>query len=350
MTKEIKSKYKVIGIMAGSSMDGLDIIEINFSKKGHWKFEILKTQTYSYDLDIYKSLSNAADQNIENQKNIDVSFGEWIGEKCLDFGVKNVDLIAVHGHTVIHNPEKSISWQLGNGRIISEKTKAIVISGFRSQDVNNGGQGAPLVPVGDFNLFQEYNACLNLGGIANVSIRDERRAWDICPCNQVLNYYANKLEKDYDENGELARTGTPNRNWLKKIEEMIYFQTKPPKSLPNKFIDEYYLDKINPMDGLRSYSEFIANQISNELKNHLHDENKILVTGGGAFNSFLLELLSSKNKGLNFVVPENQLVEFKEALVFGFLGLLKIQNENNVLASVTGASRDSSSGIIHYPK
>ncbi|MEQ9402013.1 MAG: anhydro-N-acetylmuramic acid kinase [Cyclobacteriaceae bacterium] len=350
MTKEIKSRYKVIGIMAGSSMDGLDLAEVSFFKGSSWTFKVENCKTYSYDEKISGLLSGASDDSIELQYLTDRLFGEWIGECVQDFTSEKQDLIAVHGHTLIHQPENGISWQLGRGDIIADFTGMKVVSDFRSQDVESGGQGAPLVPVGDFELFKAYDACLNLGGIANVSIKGRKLAWDICPCNQVLNYYSIQLNKPFDENGRIASSGTVNSDWLNALRSDSFFTKAPPKSLPNEFIHTSVLNQVEPTEGLRTYCEFIAERIISDASEHLPPGSKILSTGGGALNTFLMELLNQNHKSLDFVVPERQLIDFKEAIVFAFLGLLKLRNEINVLASVTGAKRDSSSGVIHYPK
>ena len=329
-------------------MDGLDVAEISFSRGIKWSFDILRSKTYTYHSSIHDLLSEASGEDNATQRKIDQLFGKWIGKQILDFGVEDSDLIAVHGHTVIHDPENGVSWQLGSGEAISQVTKKVVVTDFRTRDVQLGGQGAPLAPIGDFYLFDEYDGCLNLGGIANVSIREKRIAWDICPCNQVLNFFSKKLGLDFDRNGEQARTGKFDAEWEQKLKKNPFFQKPPPKSLPNQFLGEKILEEVDSTTGLRSYSEFIVNQIIKDVSPWLHKNDKILVTGGGAYNSYLIEKLNESN--FEFLVPSPQLVEFKEAIIFGFLGVLKIRNETNVLASVTGSISDSSSGTIHYPK
>ncbi|MEP5612264.1 MAG: anhydro-N-acetylmuramic acid kinase [Cyclobacteriaceae bacterium] len=350
MAKEAKSNYNVIGVMAGSSMDGLDVALISFTKEQKWSFKIRRAKSFSYDSSIYELLAGAAESSSKEQSKIDVLFGQWIAGKLLEFGVDDAELVAVHGHTVIHKPKDGISWQLGNGEVIADVITTPVVSDFRTQDVNMGGQGAPLVPIGDFQLFSDFEACLNLGGIANVSIQKKEIAWDICPCNQVLNHFARQLGKEFDEDGEIARTGVKRNIWMEKISLNRYYQQKPPKSLPNQFIGHELLNEVEPEDGLRTFTEFTSQLIVNEISTFLPTGAKILATGGGAFNTYLMEMLNSNEKGLIFSVPDSRIVEYKEAMVFGFLGMLKFLNEVNVLASVTGASQDTSSGVIHYPK
>lgn len=350
MAKEIKSDYKVIGVMAGSSMDGLDVAEVFFSKSNGWHFEVGRHETIGYDQHIEILLKSAVDLGTNSQKEIDDYFGEWIGKQLEKFGTKDCDLISVHGHTLIHKPGEGISWQLGRGDIIAKLTASTVISDLRSLDVQLGGQGAPLVAIGDFELFDDFEACLNLGGIANVSVQEKKMAWDICPCNQILNGFAEKLGHPFDEGGQLARQGNVEGDWMKEISTVPFFSKKSPKSLPNSFIGKKILDKIDPLDGLRTYSEFMATLIVSDLKDHLVKNSRILVTGGGGHNSYLVELLNQNEHAFAFALPEKKIIEFKEAIIFGFLGLLRFRNETNVMASVTGATRDSSSGVIHYPK
>ncbi len=330
-------------------MDGLDIACVSFSKGSKWTFELLKCKSYHYDGEMRDRLTRVASENLDQQKEVDHLFGEWIAKRLLEFGIENIDLIAVHGHTIVHKPKDGVSWQLGDGGRIADLVKTTVISDFRSLDVSIGGEGAPLVPMGDFELLSRYDACLNLGGIANVSVYGKRIAWDICPCNQVLNFFANKLGKDFDENGQMAREGKIDSHWEQIIASDPFYTLGPPKSLPNQFISSDALDSITPLDGLSTYTKFLSERIVEDISQYL-PAGSIITTGGGAFNSFLVETLNNKMNELNFIVPDSDLVEYKEAIVFGFLGVLRLRNEPNVLASVTGASRDTSSGIIHYPK
>lgn len=333
-------------------MDGLDLILARFQMSGDdWVFDIDKSKTVEYGESIFDLLSNSNKQSKKNLKNADLVFGEWIGEAINAFTTSyQIDLNAIHGHTAIHSPKQNISLQLGNGSIIAEITNNPTVTEFRSLDVSLGGEGAPLVPFGDFQLFSDYDVCLNLGGIANLSIRDSRSAWDICPCNQVLNYYSNKLGMPFDSGGAIAKRGKLNRDFLEQIKAIDYFTKIPPKSLPNQFIPATTLDMVKPEEGLRSYTELIASQISYDLKASGIKAGKMLVTGGGAFNSFLISEIRNHLPQWEVVVPDDVLVNYKEALIFAFLGLKRSLNEINVLRSVTGGSKDTSSGVIHLPK
>ncbi|MDE0470673.1 MAG: anhydro-N-acetylmuramic acid kinase [Ekhidna sp.] len=345
----MKTTYSVLGVMAGSSMDGLDIALVSFRKGKNWSFQIKNHKTIPYENQLYLRLKESPDTSYEHQRALDIDFGKWTGIKINKFiEGRAVDLISVHGHTLVHSPKNKISRQLGDGKTIAEVTNIQTVTSFRSEDIQKGGQGAPLVPLGDFELFLDFEACLNLGGIANISIRDEKSAWDICPCNQILNYYASKLGKAYDNEGQLAEKGKLDHEFVNKILKMPYFHLSPPKSLPNAFIKHSFLDLIDPRDGLRSYSEFIANQISADLKPYRNG--KLLVTGGGGFNNFLVSRIQKSLPDWKVVIPHTSIIAYKEALIFAFLGLKRILGEVNVLRSVTGAVSDSSSGTIHHPE
>ncbi len=331
-------------------MDGLDLVSVSFTKGEKWHFELTHAKTFPYDESIIEKLKAAKDVSFAAQKQLDEHFGDWIGEKILAFGLGTAELVAVHGHTLVHKPEEGISWQLGKGDVIANTIKCPTITNFRTQDVLFGGQGAPLVPVGDFELFGDFEACLNLGGIANISIKAIKQAWDVCPCNQVLNYYADKLGKPFDFGGKLAATGEPDKKWYKNISSLPYFHKSPPKSLANEFIDQALLNQIIPINGLRSYTHFVADQVKRDLLPHIAKGSKILTTGGGALNDYLLMCLNENKHQMEFVRPKEELIHFKEAIVFAFLGVLKVLKEENVLASVTGASQNSCSGDIHFPK
>lgn len=349
----MKREFIVLGGMAGSSMDGLDLALLKlFVENTKWHFQIMKCETIEYPTDLYARLKTAPSQSTEDQKNLDDIFGSWIAQKIKTFlqHTKTPELFAIHGHTVMHTPDKKISWQLGNGQLIADLTKILTISDFRSLDIELGGQGAPLVPFGDFNLFDKYDACLNLGGIANISIQSSRLAGDICPCNQVLNHYARQLGLPFDASGNQSKEGSIDHVFLKQIEEIPFFAKPFPKSLANDSIPQSLLDKVKPKVGLRSYTEFIANQVAFSLQNVKANDAKLLITGGGAFNSFLVSRIKASLPDWKIVTPDADLISFKEAIIFAFLGLMRIQNEINVLSTVTGASRDSSSGVIHLPK
>ncbi len=336
--------------MAGSSMDGLDLTYVSFTNTDDkWKYQLEKCEVVPYPASLYDRLKNALHHSIEDQEKLDLDFGHWIASSINQFkiGLDQHDLLSVHGHTVIHKPADNISWQLGDGATIARETGIATITEFRTLDVQNGGQGAPLVPYGDFKLFGEFDACLNLGGIANISVKENKTAWDICPCNQVLNFFSEKLGTSYDENGDFAKSGTLDEAFYTQISKLDFFDLPPPKSLPNNFIDSSLLGEVNPIDGLHTYCRIISEQIKRSLEGV--KESNLLITGGGAFNGYLVKQIRSKLEGWKVHVPDAKIIAFKESLIFAFLGLKRLRNEINTLSSVTGARKDTSSGVIHLP-
>ncbi len=354
----------VIGIMSGTSVDGLDIIAVEFKLDcGKWTYRILKSKSIVYAEDLRNRLVDCIQLRGEELIHLDQEFGAYIGDRVNEFCKNkkiNPDIIASHGHTVFHQPEKGITFQIGDGQTIFQKTKIKVINDFRKIDVLRGGQGAPLVPVGDKLLFGDYSFCLNIGGFSNISFDNsngERIAYDICPANIVLNYLSRKVGKEFDNKGEIARKGHTIHELLEELNELEYYALKPPKSLGLEWVQMNILKKISFEryrigDLMRTFVEHIAFQINTSIK-QVRDEdvryknNRILVTGGGAYHLFLVERLKELSDGFEYVIPEREIVEFKEALIFAFLGVLRERNEINIWKSVTGASQDSSGGTIH---
>ena len=350
----IKETYKVIGLMSGTSLDGLDIAYCEFTKAINWSFKILETTTINYDKKWKSRLQNCMAYNENDLQSLDIDLGVFWGTETQNFIQKNklkVDFIASHGHTVFHQPDKGITLQIGNAFELSQKTKCNIISDFRSIDVKKGGQGAPLVPIGDKMLFSEFQYCLNLGGISNVSFdngKANRIAFDISPCNLILNYYANKKGYEFDENGNIAKTGNINNALLDTLNALEYYKLDAPKSLGKENIEQTFLPILENLnitieDKLNTFVTHIGIQIGKQLKG-----GKTLITGGGAYNSFLIENIR-KNTNTTIVLGNDELISFKEALIFAFLGVLKKREEINILNSYTGAKENSIAGIItHY--
>jgi anhydro-N-acetylmuramic acid kinase len=258
--------------------------------------------------------------------------------------------VSSHGHTVFHDPKNGITKQIGNGKIIFDNINTDFVYDFRSQDIKLGGQGAPLVPIGDLNLFKNYKYCLNLGGFSNISIKENDKiiAFDISPVNTVLNHYSKKLGFEYDKNGTLSKKGIVDIDLLKKLNKMKYYELQGPKSLGIEFVIQEVFPLIdstlvNDCNILRTYIEHIATQLKKTINEN--NEDKILITGGGAYNKTLIKVLKNKLR-CNLVIPEKEIIENKEALIFAYLGLLRANNKINCLKSVTGASKNHSSGQI----
>lgn len=345
-----------IGLMSGSSLDGLDLALVRFnSDEGRYSYAILEAETMPYPTEWSERLAKAFLSNPEDLKPLDFEYGTFLGQCAADFAKKhNVkpDFIASHGHTIFHQPEKRYTLQIGNGQSIADNCGFLTINDFRTEDVLKGGQGAPLVPIGDKLLFGDYDICLNIGGIANLSydLNGLRIAYDICIANQALNWLAQREGFDYDKDGMLARNGTINEVLLNSLNDNKFYCQRPPKSLGREFFERYqkpHLDTFVSQDAMATFVEHIAMQIGHSTA--ALPQGKMLVTGGGAHNDYLIERIQHYTKHL-VVVPDNQTVDYKEALIFAFLGLLKLEGQTNVLCSVTGAPSDSCSGHIWHPK
>lgn len=352
--KQVLKTINVIGLMSGTSLDGLDLCYVKFEFPS-LEFEIIHAETDSYsDEWILKLKKSIHISGLELTK-LDADYGFYLGQKVNEFiekhQIQNIDLISSHGHTVFHNPKEKYTLQIGNGAAIFAETNIKTVCDFRTQDVALGGQGAPLVPIGDEKLFGEFDACLNLGGFSNISFRkeNERIAFDISPFNIVLNYLAEKSGLQYDKDGDLARNGNVNYSFLEELNSLGFYKINPPKSLGIEFCIENIFPLIEQSnssieDLLATFTEHFAHQISqifnqNQLKN-------VLVTGGGTKNKFFIERLKSMTE-TEIIIPKDEIIDFKEALVFALMGILKSENEINVLKSVTGAEKNHSSGVVY---
>lgn len=342
--------------MSGTSLDGIDLAHINFTiKDNKWRYEVLESETISYSQDWLNKLKVAVSFSKEELIELNEEYTELLGYIIKSFianhKIKNLDAVCSHGHTILHQPQNGFTLQIGNLPKIAEIIQEKVVCDFRVQDVKLSGQGAPLVPIGDRILFSEYDYCLNLGGFSNVSFEDnsKRIAFDISPVNTVLNFYANKLGLNYDDKGKIARSGNINSDLLKELNTLDYYKKPFPKSLGFEFVKEVVLPliekhSISIEDKMHTFTEHIALQTSLALPNKT---GKILITGGGAYNDFLIERMQFHLPNIKIIIPDNKTLEFKEALIFALLGVLKLRNEINVLSSVTGAMKDHSSGIIY---
>lgn len=366
--------YRVIGLMSGSSLDGLDIVFAELQENADkWNYEIIEAECYSYTTEWVNKLKSATSLNAMDYQLLHSEYGHYLGQKVNEFieGKQlhyKVALIASHGHTVFHIPAKRMTAQLGDGASIAAETKLPVVSDLRSLDIAFGGQGAPIVPIGEKFLLSAYDYFLNLGGIANISFKPsssagswgDEVAFDVCPANRVLNMLANDNGKEYDKDGIIASTGNINEELLNKLNDLDYYKRPYPKSLANDF----GTDMVYPLiknggykihDALRTYTEHIAIQIKNAIQNSkplthkpLAIGSQLLATGGGAFNTFLIERLKDQLQDLNIevIIPEEKLVKYKEALIMALIGVLRWREKYNILPSVTGASRGSIGGAL----
>jgi anhydro-N-acetylmuramic acid kinase len=353
-------QFNAIGVMSGSSLDGVDLCYAEFYSDGAvWTYKNCIAETLAYTTEWHAKLKSAAVKSPEDFYKTHVQYGHLLASLINEFIKKNklkVDLISSHGHTIFHQPQHRFTSQIGDGAAIYAITGIQTVTEFRSVDVALGGQGAPLVPVGERDLFEDYGMFLNLGGIANISIFDienKIRAYDISPCNMPLNMLCEKyFNTAYDKDGKISSEGKLNDSLLSALQELSYFSSVPPKSLGREFTVEEYLPviekyKISNEDKLFTITQHITDEISAAINTHSLSSRKqnILATGGGVYNKFLMELLRQKCK-IEITVPSSMIVEFKEALIFAYLGVLRITNHANALSSVTNASRDSVGGAL----
>lgn len=344
-----------LGLMSGTSLDGLDLALCSFIQNEHgWFYEIISTKTVKYPGHIRKKLAEAHTYSGLSLTLLDNEYGKWLGTEAQKFISKESigpTFIASHGYTVFHQPEKGITLQIGNGAEILSAAGITTITDFRSVDVALGGQGAPLVPVGDHILFSDYDFCLNLGGIANISYFMDKKmfAWDICPANMTLNFLANKKNMLMDRDGIEGGKGLVNNQLLNNLNTLKYYKIDPPKSLGREWFEEKFLKVLtkHPVswnNKLRTVYEHISLMIASSVSSH--PKGKILVTGGGALNKFLIERLKHNSKH-EIVIPSKKVINYKEAIVFAFLGLLRLEKKVNCLSSVTGSKKDNIGGCVY---
>jgi anhydro-N-acetylmuramic acid kinase len=353
--------YKVLGIMSGSSMDGLDLALCEFGNDNNtWTYKIIAAKTYEYDDKWRVRLSQLRKESTISYVKTDVFYAHFIAEKVKEFNAEfsvQPDLIASHGHTVFHYPRIKITAQVGDGSSLSALTGIPVVSDFRRMDMALNGQGAPLVTIGDQLLFNEYDMCLNLGGFANISGSKNGKpiSFDICACNILLNRIARDFGKDYDHNGEIAEKGSVNYQLLEQLNNIPYYALPYPKSLNRDWINKELwhivreFKEISNEDKMKTLVDHIASQIANsinEIAENNGAETKILVTGGSAFNATLIDYIKTHTEA-ELIIPDEMTINYKESLIFGLLGLLRVLNQTNSLGESTGAIADSIAGGLH---
>lgn len=356
-------QYRVIGLMSGSSGDGLDIAFVTLEEnRGKWNFEIVHADCVPYSDAWQKRISQATTLSAYEFQLFHHEYGVYTGSLVNNFVEQynlayRVQLIGSHGHTIFHNPSRGISVQAGSGAAIAALTGINVISDLRSMDLALGGQGAPIVPVGEQLLFSEFDYYLNLGGIANVSVKKENtwRAWDVCAANRVLNAVAAMNDKLYDDKGAMARTGKTDTTLLTKLNALDYYKLASPKSLGNDFADQTIIPLLQQTDLsipdlLHTYCRHIAQQIMYSLLPLKQNQEPatMLITGGGAFNDFLVQCIEQElnSLGIKAVLPVPAVIKFKEALIMALMAVLRWREEYTCYAASTGAKRNSIGGAI----
>lgn len=343
----------VLGLMSGTSLDGMDAALVRFAHEDSSGFELLEYHHFPYPQDL-KMLVQKCFYDEKMLPEVDKKFAQWTVEVIREvqkLSPHEFHLVGTHGQTIFHEPDKKRTVQAGNLAMIAEATGCSVVANFRMQDVLLGGQGAPLVPFGDQKLFGEYEAALNLGGFANVSVGKPQLkngievAFDICPVNIVLNVFAEELGYEYDAGGEQARRGTINQWVLEELNSLEYYDRSAPKSLGSEWVEAQFLplvDYLRPQDALATVCEHVAEQIFEVL-----GSKKTLITGGGAFNNYLMQRIELL--GGNIYIPEKQIIEAKEAIIFALLAHERDQGRVNVLGHTTGSGITHSSGVIFRP-
>jgi anhydro-N-acetylmuramic acid kinase len=369
---DFRKGIKLIGIMSGTSLDGIDFCYVRFKNtesdgKGKWSYEILKAEDESYPQELKNKLNTAQNFSALEYARLNSDYGLYLGTRIRDFIKRSgatPDYIACHGQTIFHQPEIQFTGQIGSGAGIAAKTGVDTICDFRTTDVALGGQGAPLVPIGDRHLFGDYDYCLNLGGFSNISFESfkenpdgkriaTRTAFDISPVNYVLNYYMRTIGKDYDRDGALARSGKICRELLDKLNNLPFYTQEGPKSLGREWVENEVIPliesyKISIEDKLCTFCEHAAIQTSRNVKGKEGGGiSTVLVTGGGAFNKFLMERFQANAPQCKYVIPDAETVNFKEALIFAFLGALYVADIPNCMSSVTGAAYDCIGGALY---
>ncbi|CAG5135562.1 unnamed protein product [Candidula unifasciata] len=355
--------YHGIGIMSGTSLDGLDLCFAEFtgdSETDIWGYRIEHAATVPYNRDMQERLANGIGLSGIDLIKLQSDYSHFVGQcvqKFIDSKDLRPDFVASHGHTVFHQPENGVTLQLGEGEIISTYIGCPFVCNFRTKDVALGGQGAPLVPCGERFLFQQTDMCINLGGIANVGCKGDK-GFDVCPCNMLLNHLATLHDPDlqFDRNGQLAATGQVLPDVLEQLDQLDFYQQRGPKSLGYEWVSQNLLpllktDQHSIPDLLQTCVEHISQHVSDACVKAINKSHgTVLVTGGGAYNCTLINNLKAKLKkhNIKIVDTENELVEYKEALIFAFLGLRSLLNVENVFSSVTGSRANTVSGSIHH--
>lgn len=347
----------IIGLMSGTSLDGVDLAYCEFRDASH--YTLLAAETVPYPPQWRERLATLHRASAEEYALVDSELGHYMGALVVDFRRRHpgpVDCVASHGHTVFHQPQRHMTAQIGDGNAIHAVTGLPVVYDFRRLDVALGGQGAPLVPIGDRLLFGDYTACLNLGGFANVSYQcgDRRLAFDISPCNMALNTLANEAGMAYDADGALARQGALIAQLYDALEALPYYTMQPPKSLGKEWYEANFQTLLQPyaqqplVDRLHTVTQHVASRIGAVLRDVPAStaSPRVLVTGGGAHNGYLIQCIQQQAPRMEISVPDPLVVDYKEAIVFALLGFLRLTGQDNTLSSVTNALRDSCGGVV----
>ena len=361
----MKRGIKVIGLMSGTSLDGLDLCYASFEYDGSkWSYKVIDACDEQYSDELKMRLATAQNMSAYEYALLNAEYGVYLGSRVKAFMERTgarPDIIASHGHTIFHQPAKGLTTQIGSGAGIAAESGVDCVCDFRTTDVALHGQGAPLVPIGDKFLFADYDYCLNLGGFSNISFNSQtiiesvavpaRLAFDISPVNYVLNHYMRSIGKEFDRDGECAASGAVCHKLLDALNGLDFYKEQGPKSLGREWVESEVFPLIDSFnlslpDILATFCEHIAIQISAKIKGG-EVVSRVLLTGGGAFNKFLVERMQAKTPQGLYCIPDKQTINFKEALIFAFLGALYLSDMPNCMSSVTGAAYDCIGGALY---
>ncbi|HMQ08364.1 MAG TPA: anhydro-N-acetylmuramic acid kinase [Saprospiraceae bacterium] len=349
----------ILGVMSGSSLDGMDMALCKFSNRN--SYEILEAATIPYSQTIYKGLSRIFSMDLKDYFGFVGEFNQYYSQTIKEF-LQTLpyppELIVSHGHTLYHNPEGMVSVQIGNGGVIASTCGINTLCDLRIQDIALGGQGAPLASLADALLLSEYDVLVNLGGIANVSVRQEGKSlisWDFAPCNQVLNALANKLGMEFDKGGHVASKGHMLDGLFKFWAQNAYFRLPPPKSMDNAWLKQQFIDPISEQysiaDVMFTFTHFIAHRLVEDIKPYLQRRygKTMLVTGGGAHNTYLMEAIRevTGQNGFQLIEAGKILINFKEALLMAYMGYRYLCGEYNIVSSATGGMKNIVAGALY---
>ncbi|MEM9719780.1 MAG: anhydro-N-acetylmuramic acid kinase [Bacteroidota bacterium] len=352
-----------VGVMSGTSLDGVDLVAAEFSwtEKEIYQYSILSSRSIPYSDQWVSRLANLIDQSGEIFAKTHVYYGHFLGATIRNFiKEENIspDFVGSHGHTIFHQPEKNFTAQIGDGETVVSYLTCPYVTNFRNKDVALGGQGAPLVPLGEKYLFPGRHLFLNLGGFCNLAV--EGLAYDVSSCNGVLNYLVQQIypELPFDDKGNLAASGNFSEALFTELEALPFYQAAAPKSLGWEWVIEEVLPIVNRselpiQDKLHTFCHHVANQIFQSLRALNRQNESILISGGGTHNEFLISLIAERLSTLDIHIEkpvDDSFIDFKEALIFSFLALRTLTGKPTILPSATGASEAGITGSIHLPQ
>ena len=349
-------QFNIIGLMSGTSLDGLDIVYVNFKHDKFWNYEIINSKTYKYEKKWIRILENISKEKINSIKKIDSDFTKLLSQYIIDFinkfAIRKIDFVSSHGHTALHQPLKSLTYQIGNLPILAKYINQKVVCDFRVQDIELGGQGAPLVPVGEKYLFPEFDTLINLGGFANITkkIKNNLIAYDICPINIIFNHLSRIIKLEYDIKGDIASSGNINEDLYNYLQRLDYYKLDPPKSLGIEWVNDYVYSILKNFNNIpiKDLMNTFSNHFAFQIAKNIGEQDQVLITGGGAYNDYLIDRIKNLTNS-KITIPDPKIIEYKEALIFSFLGLLRVLEINNCYSSVTGAKKNHCSGKIYNP-